>query len=177
MSWQREYKGPRNTILAVFLGFVFLFMGAIFALLMGWIGFLIIAVGVALPVLVLWLGTEQTIICSDQGFTVRKSSRRSGVGEMTYEWHEVTATQYYERRSGAEGQRRGHFAVETARGQAFVVTQGTRNFRDLIELFNHMTIQLPYVWVPQLGFSVSFGPATVGRGAYQAVPRDSVPRR
>lgn len=177
MSWQREYKGPRSTFMAVFIGFVFLFIGAIFALLMGWVGFLIIAAGIALPVLLLWLGTEQTIICTDQGFTVRRSSRRSGVSETTYAWHEVTATQYFERRVGAEGNRRGHFAVDTARGRAFVVTYGTRNFRDLIELFNHMTIQLPYLWVPQTGFSVSIGPTTVGRGAYHAVPRDGVARR
>ncbi|MDF2626609.1 MAG: hypothetical protein K0R39_440 [Symbiobacteriaceae bacterium] len=177
MSWQREYKGAGTTFPAVILGLVFLFIGAVFTILMGWVGLLIVAVGIALPVLVLWLGRQQTIICNDQGFTVRHASRRSGTNEVTYAWHEVTATQYYERRVGAEGQRRGHFAVDTVRGRAFVVTQGMRNFADLIDLVNHMTIQLPYVWVSRVGFALKIGPATVGREAYQAVPREQVARR
>lgn len=172
MSWQREYKGPRSTIMAFFVGFVFLFIGAIFTLLMGWVGLLIVAGGVLFPVLILWLGTEQTILCNEQGFVIRRSSRRHGTSESAYAWLEVTATDYFERRSDSQGAPRGHFAVDTVRGRAFVVTEGTRGFRDLIELFNAMTIQLPYVWLPQMGFSVSVGPARVGRGAYHAVPRN-----
>lgn len=139
MAWQREYKGPGTTFLALFFGGVFLFIGIIFTLLLGWLGLVLLVSGLVLPVAILWLSTDVTITCSDQGFAVRRSSRRSGVSETAYGWHEVTATHYYERRAGRNGRIQGHFVVDTARGRAFDVSDQTRGFRDMIDVFNAMT--------------------------------------
>ena len=175
MTWQREYKTTGNGFAAFLFGFVLLFIGAVFSLLFGAAGLLVLLAGIVVPGLIWYLGKTVTITCHDQGFVVRTESRKDGTSVAEYGWHEVTATNYYEKsRRDAEGysSTTRHFEVETVRGKAFNVTNKLRNMPELIQVFNSMAPQVPYVWQPRTGFTIQLGPATVSRGAYCSVPRE-----
>ena len=177
MSWQREYRSTVSTFVYIFLGFVFLFLGLIFTFLIGALGLAILSLAVIVPAVVRYLRRDLKVTCSDQGFVVRTESARHGRSEVAYSWDEVTATSYHEtahRDSEGFSHTVGHFEVETMRGKAFAVNHKVRQFAELIEIFNTMAPQIPYVWKPRKGFTLSGGPTTISRGAYLCVDRDEL---
>lgn len=180
MSWQREYRSTVSTFVYVFLGFVFLFMGLIFTFLMGALGLAVLSLAIIVPGVVRYLRRDLKVTCGAQGFVVRTESARHGLSEVAHAWEEVTATNYYEtahRDTEGFSHSVGHFEVETVGGKAFAVNHKVRGFGDLVETFNIMAPQIPYMWKPRKGFTLSVGPATISRGAYLCVDREEAQQR
>ena len=193
-SWQRHYAAHGSTAGAVvftIIGVVFFMMGSLFAVggFMGWhaagaplfagVGSLFAVLGLVLPCFAIYTyrhGKDLDIYCQPGGFTVQTKSRSAGVQEERYAWRDVIATEYTEQRyrsSNQHGRRTtGYFAVQTARGPAFTVTDSMGQFPDMINVFNQLTPQLPYVWSQQVGFNFSIG--SIGhRLAYAQTPRNA----
>ncbi len=179
MSWQRVYQRKMHGCVYFFVAGVFGFIGLIFLLFFPIIGVLCLLGAVGVPLLIRYLFTSFNIVCTQEGFTVSTQSKRAGSKQEQYTWGEVTGTDYDEFHSRGTGSNpsttTGYFAVQTTRGQAFRVDQKISKFADLINVFNHMTPQLPYIWEQQGGFSVSIGAVSTHRAAYRKAPRPETP--
>lgn len=172
-------------LIALIIGIVGISMGGGMDLALPcFIGFVFVLVGIGIPVGAYFFGKTYTISCRPEGFTVKTENKRKGVEQREYRWEDVTSTDYQEFRTRrSRSSRRGvggsrtikTFIVETTQGQAFKVGPEIGDFTGLIALVNAMTPHLPYTWQPQAGFSVSFGPLSVGRGDYVRTPRAAPP--
>lgn len=120
----------------------------------GW-GILLILATILLLVLATTAETRYTITRTPAGFTVTAKKRLGRTRRTTYRWNEVRATRYREistSRSALTAAVVAYFSVFTDRGRAFEVRKIPGShfqkvpFDTLIEDFNTMTPQLPYVW-------------------------------
>ena len=179
MSWQRVYQRKMHGCVYFFVGGVLGFIGLIFLIFFWPIGILCLLGAVGIPLLIRHLFTSFNIVCTPEGFTVSTESKRAGSKQEKYTWQEVTGTDYDEfhsrstSNSGSTTTR--YFSVETTRGQALRVDSKISQFDDLINVFNHQTPHLPYIWERQAGFSLSIGSVSTHREAYRKVPRPETP--
>jgi hypothetical protein len=91
-------------------------------------------------------GKDTTVICHDNGFTVKKASRGKGTSLHEYGWGEVTETRFYDNESEEDHLPTRRILVKTASGHAFNL-YAMKGFDELISIFNQKTSHLPYVWV------------------------------
>lgn len=175
----RQFRQKTPLFVPIFFGAVLFFIGLIFLLLLPALAPLVLLAAVAVPVAIWYFATDQTITCTENGFTVESQSRRTGARREEYAWSDVTDTRYSEWTTRGKHGRRTHgaFEVTTPRGTAFKVGHRTPEFRDLIATFNARTLHLPHLWVPQTGMSVGVGPVTLSRAAYQRVERAALARQ
>lgn len=174
-TWQREYRSRgAHPFPRIFVGCVFFFIGLVFGLLFFPWGFGIWLVGVGIVYTMLQFGTDVTILAGPEGFSITTESKRSGRQHAQFAWSEVVGT-HYEEYTSRDSERRiqntRYFTVETTRGRAFRVQSTISQFDDLIQVFNHSTPHLPYIWQKQGGFQVAIGPVSAGRQDYIQVPR------
>lgn len=174
-DWQRVYRARgAHPFPRIFVGCVLGALGLVLGFLFFPWGFALWVLAVGVPIAMAHFGTDTTIVAGPGGFSVTTESKRSGRQDAQFTWQEVTATHYEEfTSSGSESGRRTsrYFAVDTGRGRAFRVDDGISQFDDLIQVFNHSTPQLPYIWQKQGGFNVTVGPVTAGRRDYIQVQR------
>lgn len=175
----RQYRQKTSRIFPIFFGAVLFFIGLVFLLLLPALAPLVLLAAVAVPAAIWYFATDQTITCTETGFTVETSSRRAGARREEYAWTDVTDTRYSEWISDGERGSRTHgaFEVDTRRGPAFKVGHGTPEFSDMIATFNARTLHLPHLWIPRNGMAVGIGPVTLSRGAYQRVERAALARQ
>lgn len=184
MSWERRFEQKTSVGLMIVLGVVFFGVGSIAGLLGGAvllggssagllflaIGLLFMALGVGIPLGSWFLGSSHTLVCTPEGFTYTRASRRAGSHRSGHRWAEVTETRYSEPGAAINDRTVGYFTVHTLAGQAFSLSSRMRGFREMIELFNSCS-PLPYVWQEQLGFNVGIGPVSARRSRYARVAR------
>jgi hypothetical protein len=174
-EWQREYRvRNRGLFPKLFVGCVLGIIGVVFSFLFFPWGLGILVLAVAVPMVIGYLGQDVTIIANQDGFSVTTESKRAGRKHEQYTWQEVTDTAYEEftRKDKETGRQTfRYFSAQTGRGQAFRVQDNISDFADLVQVFNHSTPHIPYVWQPQTGMNVSLGPVTVGRSGYARVAR------
>jgi hypothetical protein len=100
-------------------------------------------------------GKDTTVICHDNGFTVKKVSKGKGTSLHEYGWGEVTETRYYDNESEEDHLPTRRILVKTASGLAFNL-YAMKGFDELISIFNQKTSHLPYVWVKPREMSTIF---------------------
>lgn len=177
-SWQREYVLKTSNFFPIFFASVAGIIGLAFLFVKPWIGALALLGAVVIPLVVWYFQTSWRIVCGPAGFSVDSSSRRLGARHGDYRWSDVTATRFEEFHHTHSDNNPGtlrYFSADTAQGQAFRVKNTLRGFVDLIEVFNTMTVQLPYEWKPQAGFQITVGNVSAGRASYHQVPRNPAP--
>jgi hypothetical protein len=141
-------------------------MGVIAGAIIGIIGIGAITLNVLLGTLVLVLaavafvlfwfyGTDTTVVCHDNGFTVRMVNKGKGTSLHEYSWNEVTETRYYDNESGEDHLTTRRMLVKTASGPVFNL-YAMKGFDELISIFNQKTSHLPYVWVKPREMSTIF---------------------
>lgn len=153
--FEQPYRSPFGCLMVELLIMV---GGALFLLPFhrGW-GILLILATILLLVLAATAETRYTITRTPAGFTVTAKKRLGRTRRTTYTWNEVCATRYREISTSRGTLVAGvvaYFSVFTDRGHAFEIRRtGERlqkvPFDMLIEDFNTMTPQLPYVWQSQ----------------------------
>jgi hypothetical protein len=132
-------------------------MAMIAGAILGIIGIGVITLHVLLGTLVLvsaavafglfWIyGTDTTVVCHENGFTVKKVTKGKGTSLHKYGWGEVTETRYYDNESGENQLTTRRILVKTPRGPVFNL-YAMKGFDELISIFNQKTSHLPYVWV------------------------------
>jgi hypothetical protein len=149
LALRKEYKsGPSWTNVAV--GGVFLLLG-LFAFLIfdkRAIGGSASVMGIAL-ILSKVFGTSRTMVCTPDGVTMDTSSRLRGRTHEVLTWSEITETRYYKRNT-RDSYGYAVFEIYAGPRRLFSYSQdassGLPGFGELVELFNAMTIHLPYVW-------------------------------
>jgi hypothetical protein len=91
-------------------------------------------------------GTDTTVVCHENGFTVKMVNKGKGTSLHEYSWNEVTETRYYDNESGEDHLTTRRLLVKTASGPVFNL-YAMKGFEELISIFNQKTNHLPYVWV------------------------------
>jgi hypothetical protein len=132
-------------------------MAVIASAIIGIVGIGVITINVLLGTMVLVLaaiafglfwfyGTDTTVVCHENGFTVKMVNKGKGTSLHEYGWNEVTETKYYDNESGEDHLTTRRMLVKTASGPVFNL-YAMKGFDELISIFNQKTSHLPYVWV------------------------------
>lgn len=178
---KEEFKQASPMIFGILFGGVLLFMSTIALIFIPFylaiLGYLI---ALAVPFLIFYFGSRQTILCTDEGFSVEKQSRHKGTTKGFHPWSSVTKTHYFEIHDKDVDNRSStqrYFQVECGGVSAMKVSRISR-FAELIRIFNQQTPHLPYTWEPRTGFSVNFGKGLrAERDAYAQVSRPATPAK
>jgi hypothetical protein len=132
-------------------------MAVIASAIIGIVGIGVITINVLLGSMVLLLaavafglfwfyGTDTTVVCHENGFTVKKVTKGKGTSLHEYGWGEVTETRYYDNESEEDHLTTRRMLVKTASGPVFNL-YAMKGVDELISIFNQKTSHLPYVWV------------------------------
>lgn len=108
------------------------------------IGGIIILAGVVFAVIIGYTVKDIKIICTPEGFTVYKKTRFGKLQSKSYLWSDVTATRFIN--ESLDSKKKLSLHIYTSEGKA-VAFRDSSNFEEFVQLFNHYTPHLPYVWV------------------------------
>ena len=146
---RKEYKSGTSWV-GIAIGGIFVFLGTFQLLLFDWraIGGGAIAMG-GLLILSQVFGTNRTMVCTPDGVSLDTSSRLRGKTHEMLTWSEITETRYY-KRNARDSYGYAVFEIYAGPRRLFSysrdASQGMQGFAELVELFNAMTVHLPYVW-------------------------------
>jgi hypothetical protein len=145
----REFSVDTASKGSIVFGSILGVIGLVVAVFNILFGALIIVGAVLLFFLMRNFANDLTIICRDEGFSVKIVNKRKGSSVTDYKWEDVISTQYYEKDSGSDSDGNStttsYFLVKTGEGVA-IDLQDMSGFADLIEIFNQKTPHLPYYW-------------------------------
>ncbi|SDM86943.1 hypothetical protein [Bacillus sp. OK048] len=141
-------------------------LAAIAAAIIGIIGIGVITIHVLLGILALLLavvvsflfyiyGNDTTVICHEDGFTVKNTNRGKGTSIHEYGWQEVAETKFYDNVSEEDHLPTRSILVKTTGGLAFNL-YAMKGFDELISIINQKTKHLPYKWEKPGAFSHTY---------------------
>ncbi|TDL61155.1 hypothetical protein E2R56_29995 [Rhodococcus qingshengii] len=142
----KEFSNNDSIRMAMIAGSILGIIGIGIITLHVLLGTLVLVVAAAAFGLFWFYGTDTTVVCHENGFTVKMVSKGKGTSLYEYGWNEVTETRYYDNESGEDHLTTRRILVKTASGPAFNL-YAMKGFEELISIFNQKTSHLPYVWV------------------------------
>ncbi|WHZ02563.1 hypothetical protein QNH48_27085 [Neobacillus sp. YX16] len=142
----KEFSNKDSVRMAVISGAILGIIGIGVITLPVLLGTLVLVVAAAAFGLFWFYGTDTTVVCHDNGFTVKKVTKGKGTSHHEYSWGEVTETRYYDNESEEDHLPTRRILVKTASGPVFNLYE-MKGFEELISIFNQKTSHLPYVWV------------------------------
>jgi hypothetical protein len=145
----REFSVDTASKGSVVFGSILGVVGIVVGLFNILFGALVIVGAVLIFFLMRNFANDLTLICRDEGFSVKVVNKRKGSTVTDYKWEDVISTQYYEKDSGSDSDGNStttsYFLVKTGEGIA-IDLQDMSGFGEVIEIFNQKTPHLPYHW-------------------------------
>lgn len=178
---REEFTQPAPMIFGIFFGLVLIFISTLSMLFVPvYLAILGYLLAITVPLLIFLFASRQTLVCTEEGFTLEKSSRRKGSETKFFPWSSVTSTRYYEIVLNKMDNRTStspYFEVECG-GERVMKMGRLRRFPEMVRIFNQRTPHLPYSWEPRVGMTISFGSrrSTFSREAFVKTERAGVPR-
>ncbi|ETI69792.1 hypothetical protein [Neobacillus vireti] len=151
----KEFSNRTSSSSSFMTGGIFIVIGIVLLFVNGLLGILAVMVGVLLLFFKRNVRYDTTVVCSQNGFTVKVTNKQKSTSVKEYKWEDVASTHYYERYSGIDNETtNSYFKVTTTEGVAFDLWQ-MKDFDELIQIFNQKTPNLPYHWEKPTGFFAS----------------------
>jgi hypothetical protein len=184
-AWEKRFKNGAPRFVFILVAIVEIVIGGMFLFIesdtliemkpsvLALVGLGLVFLGPLLPWALYHFRKNVVIVCGPDGFRVSTETRH-GTTEKQFAWSDVTATDYDEtvfRDSDNKSKTTREFMVNVGPEQVFRVTDAMSRFRDLIETFNQMTVQVPYTWERQTGFNVQLLGVDAHRRMYAKTPR------
>ena len=119
------------------------------------LGTIALLLAVVVSFLFYFYGNDTTVICHEEGFTVKNANRVKGTSLHEYGWQEVTETKYYDNESEEDHLPKRRILVKTASGPVFNL-YAMKGFDELISIINQKTNHLPYKWEKPGVFSYKY---------------------
>jgi hypothetical protein len=142
----KEFSNKDSVRMAMIAGAIIGIIGIGIITLHVLLGTLVLVLAAVTSGLFWFYGSDTTVVCHDNGFTVKKVTKGKGTSLHEYGWGEVTETRYYDNESGEDHLTTRRMLVKTASGPVFNL-YAMKGFDELISIFNQKTSHLPYVWV------------------------------
>lgn len=148
----KEFSNRNSIRMAVIAGTIIGIIGVGVITIHVLLGSLALLLAVAAFILFYFYGNDITVICHEDGFTVKTMNKGKGTSVHEYGWEEVTETKFYTNESEEDHLATRRIRVKTASGPAFNL-YAMKGFDGLISIFNQKTSQLPYKWEKPREFS------------------------